>query len=144
MFLLDTNVVSEISSRAIPDEKVLAWFFAQSPDTLYISSITLAELIYGIELLPEGRRKDDVRNSVVSTLSDFQSRPLPFDEQAAPYYASVAAQRRKLGQPIGPNDAMIAAIAMSNNMAVVTRNIKDFENTGVRIINPWKYQNQKS
>ncbi|MDF7666241.1 type II toxin-antitoxin system VapC family toxin [Bifidobacterium sp. ESL0745] len=141
MFLLDTNVVSEISSRAIPDEKVLAWFFAQSPDTLYISSITLAELIYGIELLPEGRRKDEIRDSVVSTLSDFQFRPLPFDEQAAPYYAFIAAQRKKLGQPIGPNDAMIAAIAMANDMAVVTQNIKDFENTGVRIINPWEHQN---
>ncbi|WEV63808.1 type II toxin-antitoxin system VapC family toxin [Bifidobacterium sp. ESL0732] len=140
MFLLDTNVVSEIASRKVPDANVLAWFFAQSPDALYISSITLAELIYGIELLPEGQRKDDIRNSVVSTLSDFRFRPLPFDEQAAPYYALVAAQRKKLGRPMGPNDAMITAIAMANNMVIVTRNVKDFENTGIKIINPWSYQ----
>ncbi|WEV46478.1 type II toxin-antitoxin system VapC family toxin [Bifidobacterium sp. ESL0690] len=141
MILLDTNVISEISSKKRPDTHVLSWFFKTSLTDMYISTITLAELLYGIALLPEGHRKDELKSALSPLFTQFQQRTLPFATSATGYYAAMAARRYHASRKVSTPDLMIAAIAKSNRMQVATRNVKDFEDTGVEIINPWEYEN---
>lgn len=137
MFLIDTNVISELM-RATPAPSVLSWFSTQDPSTLYLSAVTEAELRTGIAILPEGQRRKALKAALDATISeDFEGRILPFDTDAAKAYAEIAAGRRSAGRPIADADCQIAAIAREAAMPVVTRNTRDFEGCGIGLINPW-------
>lgn len=138
MIVLDTNVVSELM-RASRSEVVLAWFSAQQDaDGLFVTTITLAEILYGIELLPKGKRRDGLeRQADAMFTQDFGGRILPFDDPAARIFPLLAAGRRRLGRPIELFDAQIAAIARVHGASLATRNTHDFEGCGVKLINPW-------
>ena len=137
MSILDTNVVSELM-RPSPSEIVARWVDRQISTSLYISTITEAELRYGAELLPEGRRKNGLLSTMESMFrEEFAGRILPFDRAAAQAYAVIAAARRAAGLSVKHSDCQIAAIARATGMSIVTRNVRDFEGCGLDIINPW-------
>jgi toxin FitB len=138
MILLDTNVVSE-PHRAKPDAAVQSWLNAQNAQDLFLCTPVLAELRYGSERLPSGGR----RNRLESWLRDlelkhFLDRILPFDQLAAHEFGRITFRREKVGHPINPMDALIAAIAISHAASVATRDIADFENLGIALINPFQ------
>ena len=137
MILLDTNVISELM-RPEPAIQILAWFGNNSTERLVLSSITEAELLRGITILPEGRLKI-FKSKLLSEflLIDFANLILPFESKAANHYAEIFATRKTLGRPISTFDCMIAAIAKANGCKLATRNISDFEQCGLEIINPW-------
>lgn len=138
MIVLDTNVVSELM-RPSPSSAVLAWMSGQTPDDLFTTTITMAEVLFGIELLPKGKRRDQLLDEAEATFAeDFARRVLPFDEQATRMFALIAATRRIHGQPIGASNAQIAAIASTHRATLATRNTADFEGCGVRLVNPWQ------
>jgi predicted nucleic acid-binding protein len=138
MIILDTNVISE-PMRPAPDPAVIAWLDSQVAETLFITSISIAELMDGIEFLPEGKRKYDLGtrfNDLMSRL--FAHRILPFDEHAAQTYAKVARQARSHGVEIAFADGQIAAIAATHGFAVATRDVTPFTAAEVTVINPWR------
>jgi predicted nucleic acid-binding protein len=139
MIVLDTNVVSELMKPS-RSEAVLAWLSTQQKvDDLSVTTITVAEVLYGIELLPKGKRRDGLeRQASAMFKQDFVGRILPFDELAARIFPLLAAGRRKLGRPIEFFDAQIAAIARVHGATLATRDTDDFEGCGVRLINPWE------
>ena len=140
MILLDTNVISELM-RAEPAQAVLDWFAKHDAADLFISAVTEAELRTGVAILPEGQRRDRLQLAINGMIDqDFQGRVLPFDSLAAKAYAEIAAQRRASGRPIAEADCQIAAIARATNAPVATRNVKDFDGCGIRLINPWNDQ----
>lgn len=137
MIVLDTNVVSE-AIRAQPDPAVASWLASRPSSSLFITTITQAELLYGLRLLPDGKRRRGLTGAVHTILRDeFRGRVLPFDGPAAEAYATVAAGRRALGKPISAFDAQIVAIARSRGADVATRNIEDFDACGVDLLDPW-------
>ena len=137
MVLLDTNVVSELIRRS-PDPAVEAWAASHRLEDLFLSAISEAELRYGAAILPTGRRRDALVSDIESMLRDaFGNRMLPFDSEGARAYADIASRRRSAGRPIAPVDCQIAAIARSRNMAVATRNVRDFEDMGIDVLDPW-------
>jgi predicted nucleic acid-binding protein len=136
--ILDTNVVSDMMASA-PSSAVQAWIAGhrQSGD-LFVSTITMAEVFYGVELLPKGRRRERLLREAESMfIEDFAGRVLPFDEPAARVFGAIVAARRAQGRPISTLDAQIAAVARSRDAALATRNTADFEGCGLRLINPW-------
>ncbi len=137
MIVLDTNALSE-ALKPSPSEIVLRWLAAQEPSAVFITTITQAEMLYGIELVPTGKRKERLA-TVIEKLwaEDFQGRILSFDEDSARVYAKIVAGREAAGCPISQFDAMTAAIARSRGAAVATRNTDDFEHCGIRVVNPW-------
>ena len=138
MIILDTNVVSELL-RPVPDARVVAWLEAQSPNDLFLTAVTEAELRWGVAALPNGKRKTGLAETVDAMLrEDFNGRVLPFDSRAASEYAAVMAARRVIGKPISQFDAQIAAIARAYGAKVLaTRNVTDFANIDLKLINPW-------
>ena len=137
MILLDTNVISELM-RSEPAQIVLDWFGDHDAGDLFISAVTEAELRTGVAILPDGQRRDRLQAAIDAMIDqDFQSRVLPFDSLAAKAYAEIAAQRRAAGRPIAEADCQIAAIARATDAPIATRNVKDFDGCGVRVINPW-------
>jgi predicted nucleic acid-binding protein len=137
VIILDTNVLSEALSPT-PSETVMAWLGAQDRLTIFITAITQAELLYGIEILPAGKRRNFLSTAVKRIFTDeFPGRILAFDEQAADAYATIVARRAAMGRPISQFDAMIAAIAGSRGGAIATRNVPDFEGCGIEVLNPW-------
>ena len=137
MIVLDTNVVSE-SLRNAPHPGVIAWLDAWPLDTLFVTAVTEAELRFGIELLPAGRRRDSLHAQVQGALrEDFAGRILPFDSQAAQAYAVIAAARRAAGRPISHPDGQIAAIARSHGASLATRDVHDFQGCGIDVADPW-------
>jgi predicted nucleic acid-binding protein len=137
--ILDTNVVSEPMQPA-PSAAVLSWL-SRKPENghFYVTTITVAEVLYGVELLPRGKRRDKMQSQAEAMFAeDFRGRILPFDEEAARAFAQIAASRRAQGRPIAELDAQIAAIARSRNATLATRNTADFEDCGVRLVNPWQ------
>jgi predicted nucleic acid-binding protein len=137
MPLLDTNVVSELM-KATPDIGLLNWIDRLPRTELFVASITQAELLYGVALLPLGRRRDEIAQAVNAVFGDlFRDRVLPFDSAAASAYADIGANRRRAGRPIGAFDAAIAAIARSRSLPLATRNLSDFEGCGLDVIDPW-------
>ena len=140
IIVLDTNVISELM-RDNPDQMVVDWFDAQHTNSLSITTITQAEILTGIELLPHGRRKNNLFQLADYFFSSiFIGRVLVFDSNAASAYAEIFAQRQTLGRPISQSDCQIAAIARSHGAAVATRNITDFEQMEIELINPWSNQ----
>jgi toxin FitB len=137
VIVLDTNVVSE-TLRPVPSKQVLEWMRSEPSVALFITTITEAELLYGVELLPEGRRRRVLELLVRPVLNeDFAGRILPFDSAAAHEFAQIVATRRKLGRPIGEADARIAAIARSRGAALATRDAGGFTDCGVELMDPW-------
>lgn len=137
MILLDTNVISELM-RPQPSQVVLDWFAAQSGDDLFLSAVTEAELRLGALLLPDGARRDQIAAAIEAMMvTEFDGRILSFDSPAAQTYSDIVVLRRVAGRPISAFDAQIAAIALANGFSLATRNTRDFEGTGVMIINPW-------
>lgn len=136
--ILDTNVLSELM-RPSPDARVLAWFARRAETGFLITAITRAEIMLGIELLPPGRRKDALAEAAGQMFAEeFGRRCLPFDEQAADFYAAIVATRARAGQPISTEDAQIAAIVLAKGVPLVTRNSRNFAPIdGLRIIDPW-------
>ena len=137
MIVLDTNVVSELM-KAQPDESVAGWVLAQAAGDLYTTSVTLAEILYGIERLPDGKRKELLGTTASGVFDAFAEQVLPFDAGAAASYATIVATRDRLGLPINGFDAQIAAICLARGGGLATRNVKDFERTGVDVTNPWQ------
>lgn len=138
MIVLDTNVLSELM-RPAPEARVVDWVASQPAASLYTTTITQAEVLYGLSLLPEGHRKLALETAVAGMFEeDFAGRILPFDGAAAQTYAVVAVARRRAGRPIAQFDAQIAAICRSRDAAIATRNGPDFTECGIAVLNPWR------
>ena len=137
MLVLDTNMLSAMM-RAEPVGRVADWILAQPSEDLFTAAVCQAEILSGIAILPNGRRRADLEEAARAMFDDdFQGRVLPFDTEAAVAYAEVFAARRKAGRPAGTADLMLAAIARVRGASVVTRNVADFKGVGLTIINPW-------
>ena len=137
MIFLDTNVVSELM-RLEPEQVVVEWVDRQLADDVYLTAVSLAELLYGVARLPAGRRRSALAEELEAMVSDdFGHRVAAFDATAAPHYADIAARRESTGRPISFADGQIAAICRSHDAVLATRNVDDFIGTGVRLINPW-------
>lgn len=136
MIIVDTNVVAELM-RPEPDAAVRRWSLDQPGGELYTTAITLAEILYGIERLPAGRRKESLGDAAADVFSTFADHVLPFDAPAAAQYPLIVQGRDRIGRPIGGFDAQIASICRASGAALATRNGRDFEDTGVTVINPW-------
>jgi hypothetical protein len=137
MIVLDTNVLSEAMKPA-PDPALARWMVRERGSGLFTTAVSEAEIIYGVAILPEGRRKRDLEAAAQGILALFGGRILPFDSLAAREFAVIVADRRRLGRPIEDFDAQIAAITRARGMSLATRNIRDFAETGVQIIDPWQ------
>jgi len=138
MILLDTNVVSE-PLRQAPEARVIEWIDAQPLETLFLSAITVAELRAGVALLPTGKRRASLQESLEKkVLPLFAGRVLPFDLACTQAYARLLAKARVAGLAIATADGYIAAIAAANGLAVATRDIRPFEAAGAAVINPWQ------
>ncbi len=138
MIILDTNVLAELMQPA-PVERVVRWIAAHPAPSLYTTSITQAEILHAILLLPPGRRRCGFEAATEAMFKeDFLGRILAFGSDAAHVYARIAAQRHRAGRPISHFDAQIAATAYSAGASIATRNVADFEGCGVGIIDPWK------
>lgn len=139
MILLDTNVISE-AMKPVPDDAVRAWLDEQAAETLYLSSVTIAELLFGIGALPAGKRKDRLTEALDGVMELFADRILPFDIAAARHYADLAVKARTAGKGFPTPDGYIAAIAASRGFTVATRDTSAFDAAGVAVINPWNMQ----
>ena len=139
MILLDTNVVSEVM-KARPVETVLAWLNSQESEKLYVSAITIGEITYGLRILPDGKRRSELRERFEQFIGrGFDQRVLAYDESAARLYGELMGDRKELGRPSSVPDGQIAAIARCNSLAVATRNVPDFENCGIDLVNPFEF-----
>jgi predicted nucleic acid-binding protein len=138
MIILDTNVLSEVM-RPAPSGRVLKWLAKESAFSVFTTTIAMAEILYGIELLPKGRRRAALESAAEAMFEeDFAGRILPFDSDAARVFPKIAAARRASGRPITQFDGQIAAIARSRGAGIATRNTGDFEDCGIAVLNPWR------
>ncbi|HUN52640.1 MAG TPA: type II toxin-antitoxin system VapC family toxin [Candidatus Sulfotelmatobacter sp.] len=137
-FLLDTNVLSEWT-KPHPNRGLVAWLDAADEDDLFVSAVTFAELAYGVERLPAGRRRRRLESWLQHDLAmRFETRILAVDEAVAAAWGRVVVQRERLGRPIGIMDAFIAATASVHHLTLVTRNAADFTPTLADLVNPWR------
>ena len=136
MIILDTNVVSELM-RPEPEPKVAAWVRSRDRRELRMTSITVAEIRYGIARLPDGRRKQVLMDTATEIFRTFPDQVMPVDAAAAEQYAIVASTRQRAGQPIAGFDALIAAVCRSRGAALATRNLSGFHGTGIEAMDPW-------
>ena len=137
MIIVDTNVVSELT-RELPNGNVLRWLRMQSLKQLATTTVTLAELQLGLELLPIGQKRTVLSEKLaILLLRSFEDRILCFDELAVPHYARFGGLRKSAGRASAVPDLMIAAIAASRGFSLCTRNVADFEFCGVALLNPW-------
>jgi predicted nucleic acid-binding protein len=140
MTLLDTNI---ISARMAPEppESVLEWLNRQETVQLHLSTITLAEIGYGLRVLPDGRRRRDLQERFERFVaSGFEQRVLSFDEAAAHHYGEIMGHRKALGRPLGALDGQIASIARARRLSVATRHVRDFEECGIEVVNPFDFE----
>jgi toxin FitB len=137
MFVLDTNILSAMMSLR-PSPEVAAWVDGQPEDLLFTTSISQAEILSGLAIMPDGRRRRDLEAAAAAMFSeDFEGRVLPFDMEAATAYADIFAARRRGGRSTATLDLMIASVARSHGASVVTRDTSGFEDCGLALINPW-------
>jgi toxin FitB len=134
--VLDTNVISELM-RAAPSASVQHWVREVPPDLVYTTSVTLAEVRFGIARLPAGRRRDHLGGTADDVFGAFADRVLPFDAAAANQYADIVIERERAGAPIAGFDAQIAAICRFHRAALATRNTDDFIRLGLDLVDPW-------
>ena len=137
MIIVDTNLVSE-AMKPKPNPAVLAWLNDQIAETLYLTSVTLAELLFGIAALPTGKRKNMLTQALDGLLELFKDRVLPFDADAARHYAELAVTAKGRGQGFPTPDSYIAAIAVSRCFIVASRDTAPYEAANVSVINPWE------
>ncbi|MBT3343409.1 MAG: type II toxin-antitoxin system VapC family toxin [Gemmatimonadetes bacterium] len=138
MIVLDTNVLSELMCQA-PDELVVEWMDRHPDARLFTTAVTQAEILYGVSVLPDGRRKQSLTEAVDAMFEqDFHERTLPFDGPAAITYAAICSECARKGRPISQFDAQIAAITRSRGAALATRNTSDFEACEIQVIDPWR------
>jgi predicted nucleic acid-binding protein len=135
MIILDTNVVSELM-RPEPAPQVASWVRGRDRRELRTTAITIAEVRYGIARLPDGRRTQVLLAAAADVFAAFEDQVLPVDTAAAEHYAAIAS-RVRAGQPLASFDALIAAVCRRQSAALATRNVSDFDGTGIEIINPW-------
>lgn len=137
MIVLDTNILSELIRKS-PAPSVVAWLEGLEPAIVFTTTVTEAEMLHGVRVLPEGERRAALEQALISMFAeDFERRVLPFDGAAADRYADIASLRRAAGRPISQFDAQIAAIALSRGAVLATRNVADFDMTGLNVINPF-------
>lgn len=136
MILLDTNVVSEALKPA-PHASVLDWLDAQAAETLFLSSVTIVELMFGVSALPRGKRKTNLAAALEGVLELFQARVLSFDTEAARRYGDLAVKARAAGRGFPTPDGYIAAIAAAHGFAVASRDTSAFKAAGLTVIDPW-------
>lgn len=137
-FLLDTNVVSELM-RARPEQRVLDWVAAHMPAELYLSAITLGELIRGIAKLPAGRRRSTLRRWLDADLRrEFEGRIMAFDQSTATIWGDLMGEADRRGRPRAAIDAQIAATARQHDLTLATRNTAEFDGLDLRLVNPWR------
>jgi predicted nucleic acid-binding protein len=136
VIILDTNVISELM-QIKPEPKVVAWIDRQPRSTLWITSITVFEVFYGLEVMPPGRKQTLLRNSYGQFLNRVGDRIAEFDQIAAEKAAVLMAAREKNGQPRDLRDTMIAGIVLANDASLVTRNVTHFDDIRASVINPW-------
>lgn len=138
MIIVDTNVLSELMRRQ-PAAEVVRWVDSRPTASLFTTTVTQAEILFGTLLLPRGKRREAIHGAAVKMFEeDFAQRVLPFGPDAAHAYAEIASARRRSGRPISAFDAQIAAIARSAGAALATRNTADFEDCGIAVIDPWR------
>ena len=137
MIVLDTHIISE-AMKSDPHSAVRAWLNDQAAETLYLSSVTLAELLFGIAALPSGKRKDMLGKTLDGLMVLFRDRVLPFDADAARRYAGLAVTAKTGGLGFPMPDGYIAAIAASRDFIVASRDIAPYKAAGVSVINPWE------
>jgi predicted nucleic acid-binding protein len=138
MIILDTNVVSELM-RPAPERMVLQWLSNQAAEDLHVTAVTMAEILYGIELISSSRRRDVVRMAAEKMFGDvFADRILTFEDRAALAFSQIASSRRRQGKSMSGSNAQIAAIARVHAATLATRNTYVFEGCGVKLINPWE------
>jgi toxin FitB len=137
MILLDTNVVSE-AMKPEPHPAVQAWLDAQAAETLYLSSVTLAELLFGISALPAGRRRNALAETLDGMLDLFEGRILVFGVEAARHYAKLAVRAKANGKGFPTPDGYIAAIAVAQDFTIATRDVSPFEAAGLNVVDPWR------
>jgi len=124
--------------KSAPEPAVMVWINTLPGSAVFISAITQAEILYGVALVPEGKRREGLARAARTAFETyFRGRILPFDSEAAEAFAALAAGRRQVGRPISLADAQIAAIARSRGATLATRNVPDFEGCGVEIVDPW-------
>jgi toxin FitB len=137
MFVLDTIILSAMMRLQL-EPRVAAWIAAQRADLLFTTSLSQAEILSGLAIMVEGRRRLDLQAAArLMFLEDFDGRVLPFDTEAAVAYASICASRRRVGRPAATLDLMIASVAQSRGASVVTRDTSGFEGCGLTLVNPW-------
>lgn len=137
MILLDTNIVSELL-RLRPAPAVVAWIESLPSTSVFTTAVAQSEILYGIAILPAGQRRTSLGEAVRGIFEeDLGGRVLPFDGAAAEHYATIASARRATGKPISQRDAQIAAIGRSRGARLATRNIRDFVDCGLELVDPW-------
>lgn len=139
MIVVDTNVISELM-RSVPSPVVVDWVRRQRQSELCTTAVTVAEIRYGLERLPSGRRKNDLLEAVGEIFRSFGDYVFPFDTAAAGHYARIVTYRNSAARPIDGFDGQIAAICRARGADLATRNVKDFQGTGIKIIDPWQDQ----
>jgi predicted nucleic acid-binding protein len=137
MIVVDTNVVAE-AMKVSPAPAVISWLNAQETSGLFLTTVTIGEIRFGLRVLPQGKRRLQLEQAFERVIADaFAGRILAFDEEAARQYGEVMGRRREIGRPLSVLDGQIASIARANSFAVATRNVRDFVDCGVEIVNPF-------
>ncbi|HEX4964814.1 MAG TPA: type II toxin-antitoxin system VapC family toxin [Thermoanaerobaculia bacterium] len=138
MIIVDTNVVAEMMKPS-PDPSVVSWLNDREAAALFLTTVTIGEIGYGLEILPQGKRRLHLEQGFERVVAEaFTGRILVFDEEAARHYGAVMARRRAIGRPLSIQDGQIASIARARGFTVATRNVRDFVECGVEIVNPFE------
>ena len=137
MIVLDTNIISSLM-RTEPETRIISWLDQQTEPSVWVTAVSIFELRYGIEILPESSRRRQLEREFTRVIgTDLENRILPLDDNAAAAAASIAAQRKQSGRPVEIRDTLIAGIVVSRRADFATRNVRDFQDLDIRVIDPW-------